>query len=309
MLQVKRSTILAFLFPTFLIIALINIYPIIYVLNLSFTNKTTFSLDNYSYVGLKNYQAIFTKTASDFGRVLLNTTLYVIICVSLFLIVGMITALVLNNQRIKGLSIWRTLLILPWAVPTFVTALIWKFLYNYDFGPINQIIRIVTHNPHAGIAWLDEQLPAFIAVVLVNVWMSYPFFTIVILGALQSIPHELIEAASVDGATAWQRFTSVILPLLRPAIAPATILSAMTTFQMFNTVYLITSGGPFTVDINKPGATEYLIVWMYNLFQNHGSIFINYGKTSGIAVIVFFILFTITVLGLRATNFMKEEDR
>jgi arabinogalactan oligomer/maltooligosaccharide transport system permease protein len=142
---------------------------------------------------------------------------------------------------------------------------------------------------------------------VVNIWMSYPFFMVVSLGALQSIPTELIEAAQVDGSSGWQRFRYVMLPLLRPALLPATILSAITTFQMFNTVFLITSGGPFTSgNINNPGATEFLMVYMYDRVQNGGNFFINYGHVAAIAVLVFVVLLVLTVFSLRFTNLVKE---
>lgn len=309
MLKVSRLTLLAYVLPTFLVITLINLYPIFYTANLAFTNKTTFNeLDNsYHYIGLNNFQYVIQQTGGDFLRVLLTTTLYVVICVVTYAALGLVTAMALNHPKVRGKGFWGNALILPWTVPTFVTALIWKFLYNYDFGPINQLIRLVTHNSSSGILWLDQPLPAFIAVVVVNIWMSYPFFMVVSLGALQSIPRELLEASQVDGATAWQRFRYVMLPLLRPALLPATILSAITAFQMFNTVYLITSGGPFTSgNINNPGATEILMVYMFDRVQNGGNFFINYGHVAAIAVLVFIVLLTLTISSLRFTNLAKE---
>jgi arabinogalactan oligomer/maltooligosaccharide transport system permease protein len=312
MLRVNRWTIAAYLLPTFLVIALINLYPIYYTLNLSFTNKTTFNeLDNsYHYNGLQNYQYVLQQIGGGFLRVLLSTALYVALCVFFFVVLGLLTAMALNHAKIRGKGFWSIALILPWSVPTFITALIWKFLYNYDFGPINQMIRIVAHNSKAGILWLDQPIPAFIAVVIVNIWMSYPFFMVVSLGALQSIPSELMEAARVDGATAWQRFQYIMLPLLRPALLPATILSAITTFQMFNTVYLVTAGGPHTSgNINDPGATEFLMVYMYNKIDNGGNFFVNYGHVATIAVLVFVVLFILTMTGLRFTNLVQQEVR
>jgi len=137
--------------------------------------------------------------------------------------------------------------------------------------------------------------------------MSYPFFMVVSLGALQSIPHELLEAGQMDGASAWQRFRYIMLPLLRPALLPATILSAITTFQMFNTVYLITAGGPFTSgNINNPGATEFLMVYMYDRVENGGNLFVNYGHVAAIAILVFIVLLVLTIASLRFTNLATE---
>ena len=312
MLKVGRWTIAAYMLPTFLVILLINIYPLFYTLNLAFTNKTTFNdlSGNYHYIGFTNFQYVIQQTGGDFVRVLLSTAFYVVACVGLYVTLGLVTAMALNNSRVKGKGFWGNALILPWTVPTFVTALIWKFLYNFNFGPINQLMRVITHNNNAGIAWLDQPVAAFAAVVLVNIWMSYPFFMVVSLGALQSIPHDLLEAAEVDGSSSWQRFRYIMLPLLRPALLPATILSAITSFQMFNTVYLITSGGPFTSgNINSPGATEFLMVYMYDRVQNGGNFFVNYGHVAAIAVLVFIVLFVLTIFSLRFSNITKEAAR
>jgi arabinogalactan oligomer/maltooligosaccharide transport system permease protein len=309
MLKVGRLTLAAYVLPTFLVIALINLYPIFYTANLAFTNKNTFNEvdSSYHYIGLNDFQYVTQQIGGDFLRVLLSTTLYVVACVVLYAILGLVTAMALNHPRVRGKGFWGNALILPWTVPTVVTALIWKFFYNYNFGPINQILRLVTHNAGAGILWLDQPIPAFIAVVIVNIWMSYPFFMVVSLGALQSIPHELLEAGQMDGASAWQRFRYIMLPLLRPALLPATILSAITTFQMFNTVYLITAGGPFTSgNINNPGATEFLMVYMYDRVENGGNLFVNYGHVAAIAILVFIVLLVLTIASLRFTNLATE---
>ncbi len=210
MLKVSRWTITAYLTPMIITIALVSGTPILYTFYLSLTNLTFFN-DDYTLRGLGNYQKLFFATDSDLLFVLGQTVLYVVICVALFLVVGMLTALALNNRKIKGLAFWRVVLLVPWGVPAVITALIWKFLYNYDFGPINQIGRVFFgHN--FGVPWVTSSWWAFASVVIVNVWLSYPFFTVVILGALQSVPAELNEAAAVDGANAWRRFLNVTLP-------------------------------------------------------------------------------------------------
>jgi arabinogalactan oligomer/maltooligosaccharide transport system permease protein len=287
MLHVKRRTIFLYLLPMIITILLINMTPIVYTLFLSFTNNTEFNQE-YNFVGLANYINLLFSPGSDLPGVLGLTVLYVIICVALFVVVGMVTALALNNPKIKGTSIWMGLLLIPWAAPSAITALIWKFLFNYDFGPINQIGRLI-FGSHFGIPWLTNPVTAFAAVVLVNVWLSYPFFTVVILGALQSVPQELSEAADVDGANAWQRFWRIKFPLLRPAIAPATILSAVTTFQMFNTVYLITQGGPIT-NPARPGATSFVMIYMYNQVLGAAAANIHYAAIAAFAITMFIIL-------------------
>lgn len=287
MLRVKRRTIFFYLLPMIVTILLINMVPIVYTLYLSFTNNTEFN-NEYSFVGLTNYIRLIFRSDSDLYYVLGLTVLYVIACVVLFVLVGMVTALCLDHPKVKGRGVWLGLLLIPWAVPSAITALIWRFLFNYDFGPINEILRLV-FGSHFGIPWLTDPVGAFIAVVIVNVWLSYPFFTVVILGALQSVPRELTEAANVDGANGWQRFWRIKFPLLRPAIAPATILSAITTFQMFGTVYLITQGGPIT-NPARPGATTFVMIYMYNQVLGATAANIHYAAIAAFAITMFIVL-------------------
>lgn len=303
MLKVKRSTIFLYMLPMLITIALINLTPVLYTLYLSFTNNTLFN-GEYNFVALGNYGKLLFSTDSELLYVLGLTVLYVIACVSLFLIVGMLTALALNNQKVKGLLFWRVVLLVPWATPYAITALVWKFLFNFDFGPINQIGRVF-FGKDFGIPWTTNPVWAFIAVVIVNIWLSYPFFTIVILGALQSVPQELHEAARVDGATSWQRFRSITFPLLRPAITPATILSAITTFQMFGTVYLITQGGPIT-SADKPGATSFVMIYMYNKVLGAAGANIHYAQIATFAITIFIILGTLTFLARSLGQRNKE---
>ncbi len=291
MLKVSRWTITAYLIPMITTIAVVSGTPILYTLYLSFTNLTFFN-DDYTLRGLGNYLKLFFATDSDLLYVLGQTVLYVVICVGLFLVVGMLTALALNNRKIKGLAFWRVALLVPWAAPSAITALIWKFLLNEDFGPINQVGRVFFgHN--FGIPWVTSPWWAFASVVIVNIWLSYPFFTVVILGALQSVPTELQEAAAVDGANAWQRFLNITLPLVRPAVTPAAILSSITTFQTFNTVFLITAGGP-TPNPAKPGFTEFVIIYMYNRILGATVANPHYGAIAAFAITVFIILGALT---------------
>lgn len=305
MLTVKRRTIFLYLMPIIVTILLINMTPILYTLYLSFTNNTEFNQE-YNFVGLTNYIHLLFTTDSNLFYVLGLTVLYVVVCVALFVVIGMVTALALNHPKVKGRAVWMGLLLIPWAAPSAITALIWKFLFNYDFGPINQIGRLFL-GTHFGVPWLTDPTAAFIAVVIVNVWLSYPFFTVVILGALQSVPQELAEAGSVDGANAWQTFWLIKFPLLRPAITPVTILSAITTFQMFTTVYLITAGGPIT-SADKPGATTFVMIYMYNQVLGASAANIHYGAIAAFAITIFIILGALTFLA-RALGTRRSEVR
>lgn len=228
-----------------------------------------------------------------FIYVMTTTVAYVIACIPLFFIMGLTIALVLNEEGIRGRGVWRMLLIVPWAVPSYITALIWQFFFR-DQGTINQVLAVFGIN---GPTWLNDPLLAFAAVVIINVWLSYPFFMVTILGALQSIPQDMYEAADVDGASYFQKLFSLTLPMLRPAVLPAVVLSSITTFQMFNTVYLVTKGGPIK-GAGIPGATEFVMVYAYKQVFNNGA----YGLAGAFAVIVFIMLFIATLYSLRITR-------
>jgi arabinogalactan oligomer/maltooligosaccharide transport system permease protein len=289
--------------PMIIGVGLISLFPILYNIYISFTNQNLYHFRHYSIVGFVNYGKLFKGLDTAFFIVLGRTFLFVAICIPLFLIVGMLAAMALNHPSVRFKALWRVALIIPWAVPSYVTALVWKFFFNGDFGTFNQIYRLFA-GPHAGLPWLTDPAWAFGSIVLTNLWMSYPFFMIVILGALQSIPSELYEAAAVDGAGGLQKFWRVTLPLLRPAILPATILSAIITFNVLNTAYLITEGGPF-ISADKPGATEFVLVYA---FRNAFKLF-NYSYISAFAVVIFALLFGVTLASLRFTGLVREEAR
>lgn len=297
----KGSTILAYLTPALLGLLLVNILPIVYSVYISFTNRNGpahFMEGKYHLIGFDNYIRLLGQPT--FYLVFGATMAYTVICVSLFFVVGLTFAIILNNPAIKGRTFWRTLMILPWAVPFWITALIWKFLFHSEFGPINQILHLwgVTNPPQ----WLLNGPWAFVAVVIINLWLSFPFFTLILLGGLQSIPQDLYEAAEMDGAGFWQKFFTITLPMLRPVSVPAVILSVITTLKIFETIYLVTGGGPVT-NIGKPGATEFLMVWAYNQGFATTKLF---GVVAAFSILVFIVLFVITIIYTRLTHATKS---
>jgi arabinogalactan oligomer/maltooligosaccharide transport system permease protein len=182
----------------------------------------------------------------------------------------------LNTKGLAFRAWYRVLLILPWALPNYITALIFKGMFHQQFGVINQIFQMVGLRP---LAWFDGPLTSFLAVLTTNGWLSFPFMMVVSLGALQSIPSDLYEAARVDGATRWQQFRSITLPSLKPALVPAVILSVIWTFNQFNVIYLVSAGQP-------SGATEILITQAYKLaFEQY-----RYGYAAAYSMVIFVIL-------------------
>jgi arabinogalactan oligomer / maltooligosaccharide transport system permease protein len=236
--------------------------------------------------------------SGDFFIVVFRTILYVIACVPLFFALGLMLALILNGEHIRFRTFWRAAMIVPWASSTMaiMMSLIWQFFFR-EQGTINQLLRVAGLDR---VLWLSNPTYAFAIVVLVNLWFSYPFFFTVILGSLQSIPPEQYEAAEMDGASFWQQLVYITLPLIRPAILPAVVLSSITTFQMFGTVWAITAGGP-SRGAGAPGATELVMVYAYKqVFQ-----FNAFAKAGAFAVIIFIFLFIATIYSLRMTRITK----
>jgi arabinogalactan oligomer / maltooligosaccharide transport system permease protein len=190
--------------------------------------------------------------------------------------VGLLLALALNVPNLRARPVYRVLLILPWAMPNYITALIWKGMFHQQFGVVNHVIRMFGGE---GLAWFDSPLTSFLTALATNGWLSFPFMMVVSLGALQSIPGELYEAARVDGANRWQQFTAITLPALKPALVPAVILSVVWTFNMFNIIFLVTGGDP-------GGSTEILVTQAYKFaFERY-----RHGYAAAYSTVIFGIL-------------------
>jgi arabinogalactan oligomer/maltooligosaccharide transport system permease protein len=295
-ISTRAATVLTYLGPALIAILLINVLPIAYTVYMSFTDRNgprRFPDGKYQVVGLDNYVRLLTDP--DFYNVFLKTIIYVVVCVAFFFVTGLIVALALNHRVVKAKFAWRVAMILPWAVPTWLTALIWKFLFHSQYGPINQALAMVGIT---GPDWLLQPFTAFVAITIVNIWMSFPFFTLILLGGLQSIPSDVYEASSMDGAGFWRQLFEITLPMLRPVAVPAIILSAITTFAMFNTVKLMTDGGPYT-SVAQPGATELLMLWAMNIGLGVRRLI---GVSGALSVVMFTVMLILTVLATRATR-------
>ena len=198
-------------------------------------------------------------------------------------------ALVLNRPKLRGRAIYRLLLIVPWAVPSYITALTWKWLFNTQYGPLNAMLATMGIDP---VDWLGQSVTTnFVANLATNVWLGFPFMMVISLGALQSIPTELYEAADIDGASAWQKFRHVTLPLLRPALFPAVILGTIWTFNAFNVIYLVSGGGP-------EHKTDILITEAYYAF----AVLRRTGLAAAYSVLIFLLLLGYTLITQRKTR-------
>lgn len=251
-------------------------------------------------VGLDNYKRAFTdpEIRGPFVAVLLWTFAFALLSVALSFAVGLFLAIVFNDPRIRLRKLYRTLLILPYAIPAFVSALIWSGLMNKDYGFINQVLL-------GGLAinWLDDPTWSKIALLIVNTWLGYPYMFLVCTGALQSIPEEALEAAKIDGASVWQTFRQIKLPLLMVPLAPLLISSFAFNFNNFTLIYLLTRGGPRFNDDSTIGHTDVLISMVYKLAKDGQP---DFGLASAFSILIFIIVGTISYLGFRRTKTLED---
>ncbi|WP_405103301.1 ABC transporter permease subunit [Micromonospora sp. NBC_01412] len=250
-------------------------------------------------VGLKNFSRVLTDSAISgpfFGTLLWNLAFAVGSTGGTF-ILGMFIALALHSPRMRGTNIYRILLILPYAMPSFAMLLVWRDMFNTDFGLINNLFGL-------GVDWFGQEWSARIAVILVQLWLGYPYMFLVATGALQAIPKELTEASSVDGASPWQSFRAVTLPLLLVALSPLLISSFAYNFNNFNAIYLTTEGGPFPADNPTAGATDLLITYTYRLaFGAQGA---QFGLAAAVSIFIFTIVAVVSAVSFRRTR--KQEE-
>lgn len=259
-------------------------YPIMYVILMSFFRVNKLG-DLVSFFGLGNFRFMFDRP--EFWQVIVRSCIWTALAVAVKTGIGLIIALLLNVD-FRGRKVARSLVIIPWASSVPISAMIWQWTYNNDFGLLNHTLRAlkIWGNPPI---WLAEPRPAFFANLWVDIWCGIPFMALVFLAGLQAIPQELYEAAEVDGATSFAKFRSVTLPLLSNVLTVATLLSILWTFNDFNVIYILTAGGPGT-------STDILITYIYKYaFQ-----YIRFGPAAAMAVITFVILLTVSILYARS---------
>ena len=250
-------------------------------------------------VGFGNFTRVVTDEdiSGPFLRTLIWNFVFAIGSTGGTFLLGMLVAVALHSPRVRGRNLYRVLLVLPYAMPAFAMLLVWRDMFNKDFGLINNFFGI-------GVDWLGQPTTARIAVLLVQLWLGYPYMFLVTTGALQAIPAELSEASRIDGAGAWQSFRRIVLPLLMVALTPLLISSFAFNFNNFNAIYLTTEGGPFQPDNPANGATDLLITYTYRLaFGGSGA---QYGYAAAISIFIFLIVGTISAIAFRRTRAQEE---
>ena len=259
-----------------------------------------------TYVGLRNYRRLLTdqRILQPFFRVFVWTFIWAILSVGTTFALGLLLALILDDTKLKFRKFYRTILIVPYAMPAFISVLIWRGLFNPEVGVINQILDSLPFL--SALPFMHNIFWTRAALVFINLWLGFPYMLLITLGALQSIDKNLYEAARIDGASIWQKFRYITLPLLLITVAPLLIASFAFNFNNFNIIYLFNEGRPAIAGAQTPaGGTDILISYTYRLSFETGR-GADFGLASAVTLIIFMITATITWFNFRYTGALEE---
>ena len=294
-----------YILPALLGLVALTFYPVVFGFYLSFTNRVGTANPTSDFIGLDNYVRVFA--TPDFVMVATTTLVWTLVNVFFHVTIGLFLAVMLN-RRIRGRVVYRALLLLPWAVPSYITTLAWRGMFETQQGLINAVLGPfgwgVLGCGSTPCAWLTapgSPLP-LVAVIVTNVWLGFPFMMMIFSGGLQGISPELYEAADVDGLTPWQKFRRITLPLLKPTIVPASLLGFIWTFNMFNVIYLMTAGDP-PVPGMRAGATDILITYVYTVGLRPPN---EQGFAAAYSVVIFFMLLSFGLFYTRTTGALES---
>lgn len=318
------GTAYAYISPAIIGMVILVFFPLVFGVWIAFTNYSReigLTHDRFKFPTLERFFEVFTSKNSDFWDIFFVNIWWTVINIVLSVSLGVAMALILNREDMKFKKLYRTLLVLPWAVPSYVTSLMWRAMFQKEFGAVNQILSPIydffgmdslqwLSKSYISLGWLRE-LPVLgpaivniiglkgylislplISVIIVNVWLGFPFMMVVALGGLQSISSTYYEAADIDGATKLQQFKFITLPLLKPTMIPAIILSIIWTFNQFNVIYLVTTEDKMSI----------LVVSAYREAFEKG----RYSYAAAYSVIIFVILAAYSVFTMKISKATEE---
>lgn len=291
-----------YLLPVALSALVFTVIPFFYTFYISFTNyHRVFRAREYDFIGLDNYRRalsaggeLFPVLGWTFGFMLLTTLLNVG--------GGLLLAILLNHDRLRERNVYRTILIIPWALPSILTIQVWAGLFGLS-GPINLVLQNLGFER---VRWFLEEASARSAILLTNFWLSYPFFMTVGLAALQAIPRDLYEVADLDGAGSWSKFRDITWPFLVASVTPLLLTQLAFQFNNSGVIILLTNGNPQAYPGSRHGVTDTLASFAYKLINEQGAGDMGYAAAYG--VFTFLIIAVFIILSTRATNAFKEID-
>ena len=290
----KKDTLISYAWssPSLILIALMVVFPILYTGYISLTNMNVYHWFDFTIIGLENYIRALFVFDSGFLSALLATILWTAVNMVLQLVIAFVLVSLLNIQKLKLRKLYKTLLMFPWAMPGYVSILLWKTgMFNTQFGLLNQWMEKLGQET---VRWLSNDVSAFICCTVVNLWLALPFMIMIMDGAMQSIDRSYFESAILDGATWLDRTRYITIPAITPIISPAVIITVFTTFKQFDVVYLLTQ----QAGAKTGSGFHTILTYAYeNAFITN-----NYGYSSAISIIIFILL-----LVFSAKYQMKEE--
>lgn len=294
------------LIPIIILLAFVVFMPIIFSFLTAFTNYNKNHLPPASlidWVGFRNFTKLFQVPiwSNTFFAVLLWTVIWAVCTTFSTYFMGLFQAVLLNSKYVKFKSLYRSIMILPWAIPQLISLLVFKNLLNGQFGPLGQLF-IDLGLTKERIPFLTDPLISKITVILVNLWMGFPMFMIMIQGILSNIDKGLYEAAEIDGASSFQVFKKIAFPLVFKATGPLLVMNLAANFNGFGAIYFLTEGGPVNPSYQLAGDTDILISWIYKLTLNHQI----YDMAAVMCIILFIVIGSVSFWNFRRTNAFKE---
>lgn len=294
--------------PIILFVSFIVIMPIIFAILTAFTNYNKNHLppgNLVDWVGFSNFSKLFSLPiwSSTFLSVLKWTVVWAILATVSTYCLGMFQAILLNSKHVKCKSLFRGIMILPWAIPQLISLLVFKNFLNGQFGPVSKFLMDIGLVDHR-IGFLSDPFIAKVTILIVNLWLGFPMFMIMIQGILANIDKSLYEAAEIDGASSFQVFRRITLPLLLKATAPLIVMNLANNFNGFGIIYFLTEGGPVNVDYQFAGSTDILISWIYKLTLNQKL----YDMAAVMNILIFIVIGSVSIWNFRKTQAFKEVD-
>ncbi len=281
--------------PALILIAVVLVFPIGYTAYISFTNMNLYHWNDYHLIGFANYARALFKLDAGFLSALLTTIIWTVLNMAIQLTAGFFLALALNARGLRLKRIYKTALMIPWAVPAYLSILLWRVgMFNTEFGILNKLLVLLGFEK---VDFLANNTIAFCSCMVLNLWMALPFMISTIDGALQSVDRNLYESATLDGAGFWSQIWRITVPAIKPIIAPAAVMTTFITFKQFDIIYLLTQQRGYMT-----GATLNTVITYahQNAFASN-----NYGLSSAVSVLLFLLIIAFSMVTNRS---LKEES-
>lgn len=281
--------------PALILVGAIVVFPIAYTGYISLTNMNMYHWDNYHVIGLNNFKRALLKVDSGFLSALVTTIAWTIVNMVIQVCGAFFIALGLNVKGLKLARVYKTLLMFPWAMPAYVSILLWRVgMFNTEFGFLNKLLASVGLEK---VNFLSENGPAFLSCLGLNLWMAFPFMIMMMDGALQSVERSYYESAKLDGAGFWKQTCYITIPAIKPILMPSVILTTFTTFKQFDIVYLLT--------MQKGSLSGSTLQTIITYAHQNAFVSNNYGLSSAVSIVIFLF---IIVFSLFTNRGIKEES-